>query len=92
MQTLKQVPFYSLFLQCVMWLILFAAYLFAVLGVYAAIRNRDWLTLGFVFLTLGYFALIIGPVVQTRYRLCMAPYLSVLAGYAWLRIGHHEPT
>lgn len=92
MQTLKQVPFYSLVLQCVMWLILFAAYLFAALGVYAAIRNRDWLTLGFVFLTLGYFALIIGPVVQTRYRLCMAPYLSVLAGYAWLRIGHHEPT
>ena len=76
-----QLPLPLLLLQTTSWLILLAAYVSSVAGVIVLIRSREWQPLALTLLTLSYFAIVIGPVAITRYRLPMAPFFSLLAAY-----------
>jgi hypothetical protein len=73
------VPVSVLFLQVGSWCVLFAAYAFAGIGVVRLLFRRKWVALGIILLAFLYFAILIGPVTATRYRVVMLPALSVAA-------------
>jgi hypothetical protein len=74
-----KVPLRALILQIGSWVLLAVAYTFAVVGIMRLAWRRDWTTLGVILLALLYFAVLIGPVTSTRYRVVMLPALSVAA-------------
>ncbi len=61
---------------------LLAGYAFAAAGLALLARRRHWLALVFLAGGLAYFAAVIGPVVTTRYRVAMDPFLATAAGIA----------
>lgn len=83
----KQVPVRVLMLQGASWLALLCGYGAAVMGVAVLAGKRHFAPLAFLLGVLLYFAVVIGPVVHTRYRLAMVPFLSVLGGVAWVAMG-----
>ena len=61
---------------------LIGAYTLAAAGLAILARRRHWLPLLILAGALAYFAAVIGPVVSTRYRLAMDPFLATAAGIA----------
>jgi hypothetical protein len=75
----REVPARAIALQIGSWALALAAYLAAAVGTVRLCRRGDWLPLIVVLSTVVYFAVLIGPVTSTRYRIPMAPALAVLA-------------
>jgi hypothetical protein len=81
----RKVPLRALLLQIGSWLLLVVAYTSAVVGMMRLAWLREWNALAVILLALVYFAVLIGPVTSTRYRVVMLPGLSVAAaiGLSW---------
>jgi len=84
--TAHLLPSPILFLQLASWIFLGAVYLGAAFGALFLLHRRRWLWLALTVLPLAYFAAVIGPVVYTRYRLPMDPFLALLTAYCILTI------
>jgi hypothetical protein len=77
-------------LQIGSWLILGVLYVAALAGIGKLARARDYLTLGSILLSFAYFAIIVGPVTSTRYRMVMLPALSLAAAVGFQRRTHQS--
>lgn len=77
--TWRKVPMRALILQLVSWLCLAVTYVAAAAGIITMTRRRNWVFVGVIVGVLLYFAILIGPLRSTRYRITMLPALSVAA-------------
>ena len=68
------------------WLVLLLIYTFTGIGLLTLLQRKDWLMLIFLGGGFAYFALLIGPVVHTRYRFTMSLFFAIAAAIGWLRI------
>ena len=71
------------------WLILFLIYTLTGIGLLTLLQRKHWLVLVLLGGSFAYFALLIGPVAVTRYRLAMSLYFAIAAGIGWLRISRY---
>jgi len=60
-------------------IVLWGLFFFAVMGAFSIVITRNWLACGALLVPVFYFAALIGPVIFTRYRYQMIPFLAVLA-------------
>ena len=67
--------------QLVSWSILLCIYLCVFRGLVVLYRAGQHFALAVILINIGYFALIIGPVVATRYRMVLLPFLAIAAAF-----------
>jgi hypothetical protein len=67
--------------QLVSWSILLCIYLCVFRGLVVLYRTGQHFALAVILINIGYFALIIGPVVATRYRMVLLPFLAIAAAF-----------
>ena len=83
---LRGLPATVLIAQVAGWLVLLLIYTLTGIGLFTLLQQKHWLALALLGGGIAYFALLIGPVVHTRYRLAMSLYFAIAAGIGWLRI------
>jgi hypothetical protein len=64
------------------WAVLLTVYVFALWGLVKLAQRRNWFACAVVVANLMYFAVLVGPVTSTRYRLPMIPFFAIAAGAA----------
>ena len=82
----SSIPARAITLQLASWLILGLAYAAALLGLASLMKDGEWSTFWWLVLVVAYFALLIGPVTATRYRMAMLPALSIAAAIGLNRL------
>jgi 4-amino-4-deoxy-L-arabinose transferase-like glycosyltransferase len=87
----SQIPLRARLVQLGSWALLALCYLAVLVGAAGLVRRRQWFALTFLLLGFSTFSLVLGPVVTTRYRLVLLPFLSILAGSAVLFFENHRP-
>lgn len=73
------VPLRARLVQVASWTMLGLYYSAVFVGAVGLVAQRQWFALTFLLLGFGLFGLVLGPVVTTRYRLVMLPFLSIMA-------------
>jgi hypothetical protein len=72
--------------QIISWALLGAIYILFLRGIFRQWQSGNWLLLSAVLVNLLYFALLIGPVTFTRYRMPMLPFFAIAAGASLLPV------
>lgn len=79
--SLKNANFFPHFIQLVSWCLLGLLYILFIYGLFILLFEKKYFVLLFIFFSLFYLAIIIGPVVATRYRFVMLPFFSLAASF-----------
>jgi hypothetical protein len=79
--SIKKVNLLPYFIQLISWCLLGLIYILFIYGLIVLLFEKKYFIFFFILFAIFYLAIIIGPVVATRYRFVMLPFFSLAASF-----------